>query len=77
MSFSSNCQNSAEQTRPNKPARSIGTAISETASSDLAIPELHALVALEPKNSDAQGNLGILLFFRGDYAGPPRICALL
>jgi cytochrome c-type biogenesis protein CcmH/NrfG len=36
---------------------------------DLAIPELQALVALEPENTDAQGNLGVLLFFRGDYAG--------
>jgi Tfp pilus assembly protein PilF len=36
---------------------------------DLAIPELQALVGLEPENTDAQGNLGVLLFFRGDYAG--------
>jgi cytochrome c-type biogenesis protein CcmH/NrfG len=35
---------------------------------DLAIPELQALVALDPKNVDAQGNLGVLLFFRRDYA---------
>jgi Tfp pilus assembly protein PilF len=36
---------------------------------DLAISELQTLVALEPENPDAQGNLGVLLFFRGDYAG--------
>src|SRR5215471_16679979 len=36
---------------------------------DLAIPELQALVALEPENTEVQGNLGVLLFFRGDYAG--------
>lgn len=36
---------------------------------DLAIPELQALVVLEPENTDVQGNLGVLLFFRGDYAG--------
>lgn len=36
---------------------------------DLAIPELQALVALEPENTEAQGNLGVLLFFRGDYGG--------
>lgn len=36
---------------------------------DLAIPELQALVALEPENSDVQGNLGVLLFFRDDYTG--------
>jgi tetratricopeptide (TPR) repeat protein len=34
---------------------------------DLAIPELQALVSLEPKNLDAQANLGVLLFFQGDY----------
>jgi cytochrome c-type biogenesis protein CcmH/NrfG len=36
---------------------------------DLAIPELQKVVALEPQNVDARGNLGVLLFFRGDYAG--------
>ncbi|HEX3438156.1 MAG TPA: tetratricopeptide repeat protein [Pseudacidobacterium sp.] len=36
---------------------------------DLAIPELQALVALEPEDVEAQGNLGVLLFFRGDSAG--------
>ena len=34
---------------------------------DLAIPELQKLVALDPDNVDAHGNLGVLLFFRGDY----------
>ena len=34
---------------------------------DLAIPELQALVSLEPRNLDAQANLGVLLFFQGDY----------
>jgi tetratricopeptide (TPR) repeat protein len=36
---------------------------------DLAIPELQKAVALEPQNVDARGNLGVLLFFRGDYGG--------
>jgi Tfp pilus assembly protein PilF len=36
---------------------------------DLAIPELEKVIALDPKNSDSQGNLGVLLFFRGDYKG--------
>jgi cytochrome c-type biogenesis protein CcmH/NrfG len=36
---------------------------------DLAIHELQKVVALEPQNVDARGNLGVLLFFRGDYAG--------
>ncbi len=35
---------------------------------DLAIPEFQALVSLEPRNLDAQANLGVLLFFQGDYA---------
>ncbi len=35
---------------------------------ELAIPELQALVALDPNNADARGNLGVLLFFRGDCA---------
>jgi len=35
---------------------------------DLAIPEFRAIVALEPKNVDALGNLGVLLFFQGQYA---------
>jgi tetratricopeptide (TPR) repeat protein len=36
---------------------------------ELAIPELRAIVALDPKDGDALGNLGVLLFFKGDYAG--------
>ncbi|WP_263367903.1 tetratricopeptide repeat protein [Edaphobacter bradus] len=36
---------------------------------DLAIPEFNAILALDPANTDAQGNLGVLLFFRGDSAG--------
>ncbi|MGB0123991.1 MAG: tetratricopeptide repeat protein [Silvibacterium sp.] len=34
---------------------------------DLAIPELESVVALDPKNVDAQGNLGVLLYFQNDY----------
>ena len=34
---------------------------------DLAIPEFRAIVALDPNNVDARGNLGVLLFFQGDY----------
>jgi len=32
---------------------------------DLAAPELKAIVALDPGNVDALGNLGVLLFFQG------------
>jgi cytochrome c-type biogenesis protein CcmH/NrfG len=35
---------------------------------DRAIPEFRAILALDPNNIDARGNLGVLLFFRGDYA---------
>ncbi len=34
---------------------------------DLAIPELQKLVELDPANVEARGNLGVLLFFHGDY----------
>jgi len=33
-----------------------------------AIPELRVAVALAPSNLDARGNLGVLLFFQGNYA---------
>ena len=43
---------------------------------DLAIPELRAIVALDPNNVDARGNLGVLLFFQGDYpAAIPQLRA--
>jgi tetratricopeptide (TPR) repeat protein len=35
---------------------------------DLAVAEFRAIVTLDPKNVDAQGNLGVLLFFQGAYA---------
>jgi tetratricopeptide (TPR) repeat protein len=34
---------------------------------DLAIPEFTSIIALEPNNVDARGNLGVLLFFQGKY----------
>jgi len=33
---------------------------------DLAIPEFEAVLALDPANLDAQANLGVLLYFKGD-----------
>jgi len=35
---------------------------------DLAIPEFRAIIAIDPKNVDAHGNLGAVLFFQGAYA---------
>lgn len=35
---------------------------------DLAASEFGAIVALDPKNVDARGNLAVLLFFQGKYA---------
>lgn len=35
---------------------------------DLAAREFNAILALDPNNVDARGNLGVLLYFRGDYA---------
>lgn len=35
----------------------------------LAAKEFAAVVALDPANIDAQGNLGVLRFFEGDFAG--------
>ncbi len=35
---------------------------------DLAVPEFRAIVALDPNDVDARGNLGVVLFFQGDYA---------
>lgn len=35
---------------------------------DLAGREFRAILALDPNNVDARGNLGVLLYFRGDYA---------
>src|SRR5215472_2519752 len=35
---------------------------------DLAIPELQAAVAIDPANAETQGNLGVLLYFRGNVA---------
>jgi Tfp pilus assembly protein PilF len=35
---------------------------------DLAVPEFRAIVALDPNNVDAHGNLGAVLYFRGSYA---------
>lgn len=34
----------------------------------LAIPVLREIISLDPKNLNAQGNLGVLLYFQGNYA---------
>ena len=52
--IASHARQAAEYLRANRP--------------DLAIPEFKAIVALDPNNVDARGNLGVLLFFQGKYA---------
>jgi predicted Zn-dependent protease len=50
----SHARQAAEDLKENKP--------------DLAVPEFRAIVALDPSNVDARGNLGVVLFFQGSYA---------
>jgi tetratricopeptide (TPR) repeat protein len=35
---------------------------------ELAVPEFKAILAIDPKNVDAHGNLGAILYFQGAYA---------
>ena len=45
---------------------------------DLAVPEFKAILDLDPKNVDAHGNLGTVLFFQGDYTNAiPQLRAAL
>ncbi len=45
---------------------------------ELAAPEFRAIVALDPNNVDARGNLGVLLFFQGAYVDAiPQLRAAL
>ena len=45
---------------------------------DLAIPEFKAALALNPEDSDTQGNLGVLLYFQENYAdAEPHLRAAL
>src|SRR6202795_1545542 len=45
---------------------------------DLAAPEFRAIVALDPNNVDARGNLGVVMFFQGDYTSAiPQLRAAL
>jgi tetratricopeptide (TPR) repeat protein len=45
---------------------------------DLAAQEFRAVVALDPNNVDARGNLGVLLFFQADYKNAvPQLRAAL
>jgi tetratricopeptide (TPR) repeat protein len=45
---------------------------------DLAIAELKQVVALDPANVEARGDLGVLLYFRDDFAGAvPNLRAAL
>ncbi|MDE3178520.1 MAG: tetratricopeptide repeat protein, partial [Acidobacteriota bacterium] len=45
---------------------------------DLAASEFSAILALDPKNVDVRGNLGVLLFFQGKYSeAVPQLQAAL
>jgi len=45
---------------------------------DLAIGEFKAIIAIDLKNVDARGNLGVILFFQGSYADAiPQLRAAL
>jgi tetratricopeptide (TPR) repeat protein len=45
---------------------------------DLAVQEFKAIVAIDPNNVDARGNLGAVLFFQGDYTSAiPQLRAAL
>jgi Tfp pilus assembly protein PilF len=45
---------------------------------DLAVPEFRAILAVDPGNVDAHGNLGAVLFFQGAYADAiPQLRAAL
>src|SRR5579863_5517402 len=39
-----------------------------TGQPDLAVREFNSILELDPNNIDARGNLGVTLFFKGDYA---------
>ena len=39
---------------------------------DLAIAEFSAIIALDPKDADAHGNLGVLYFFQSDFPNAAR-----
>jgi tetratricopeptide (TPR) repeat protein len=60
----SHARKAAEYLKENKP--------------ELAAPEFKAIVALDPNNVDARGNLGVVLFFQGAYADAiPQLRAAL
>src|SRR6266852_5099686 len=45
---------------------------------DRAVQEFAAIVELDPDNIDARGNLGVLLYFQGDYTkAAPELRAAL
>lgn len=45
---------------------------------DLAVAEFDAVLALDPNNVDARGNLGVILYFEGEYAkAVPQLRAAL
>ena len=67
VSITSNCQSSPSKQEQIELFERLTQQYLRQQRPDLAIPELQKLVALDPNNVEARGNLGVLLFFRGDY----------
>jgi Tfp pilus assembly protein PilF len=65
--FPAFCQSSASAEQLQSHARQAQEYLKSN-QPDLAAREFRAMVALDPNNVDARGNLGVLLFFRGDFA---------
>lgn len=61
------CQSSSEAEQLQVHSRQAQEYL-KTNKPELAAREYSAIVALDPNNVDARGNLGVLLFFQGDFA---------
>lgn len=58
----------SEPPATNRIARPPGCGISEAEQAGTRGNGVRAIVALDPNNVDARGNLGVILFFQGAYA---------
>lgn len=60
------CQSLSDTQQAQEHLREAHRLLSEN-KPEAAIPEFQAVIAFDPSNIDARGNLGVLLFFQGDY----------